>query len=671
MKKYLIGGALALVAGLFVTSCTHDDGLYGTTDAVKQRTEEFQKAFTKAYGTIASNQTWGFDQTVEYEKDRNASTRTTVTNWDNADLHPDLVASKPTELTDQEKSDVTKFFRENKFNDEGENIDWSKYWVEFVSKEDTTTLTKDGAFFRANERFTFDQFSVDKPVTSGFDYEAVERWNANTHPLMYLENVGTKRFRIWLSYTSQWVYDYTIQKYNGEYYLGFDLYGDKQDNGHLELGMTSRGYYNDYIVRLVPGEGEGDSEPEITYEYEYGYIPDVVESTGRIFCEDLASNYSERADFDYNDAVFDATVISRTYYLKTTEYTDGVKTDEDITYNVIKPAGGADGDTQEQEPRYFAMIDLFAAGGTKPLSICGQEVHAVYNVGIATMVNTFDGNSKTHTSTDSEGRTSTAYGSYTFVENPIRLTNPNPPVMYTAEEENNTTYPKANLFELEVKKTEEGQKIIPKILDIPVIVQISVDGYEVATDLSAYRGTAPHMIKVPTNTRWPSERFDISEAYPGFTAYVGGGDAPWANPNPEATCMTTPSISNFSKGEGSPVTTSSGGVTEKVYYTNSEGYDISKGLYLFNNNLISGLSEGDRIRIHVTDVQSSYTLILSDGNSSRLGADQTQLAGKSSGYIDFGLSAYMIQSLISNGEKNTLILSGTGLKVTSIGIVKK
>ena len=84
MKKYLIGGALALIAGLFVTSCTHDD-VYDNTDLVQKRTEDFQKAFVKAYGQIASNQGWGFDRTEEYEttpvstriaKARKAGTRT-------------------------------------------------------------------------------------------------------------------------------------------------------------------------------------------------------------------------------------------------------------------------------------------------------------------------------------------------------------------------------------------------------------------------------------------------------------------------------------------------------------------------------------------------------------------------------------------------------------------
>ena len=59
MKKYLICGATALIAGLFITSCTHDD--IESRSIVEQKTQNFDAAFKSLYGEIAPGHTWGFD----------------------------------------------------------------------------------------------------------------------------------------------------------------------------------------------------------------------------------------------------------------------------------------------------------------------------------------------------------------------------------------------------------------------------------------------------------------------------------------------------------------------------------------------------------------------------------------------------------------------------------
>ena len=444
-----------------------------------------------------------------------------------------------------------------------------------------------------------------------------------------------------------------------------NLYNHKADCNDIVLAITPISDTPPTIVE--PGGGEIPHEPVITYDYEYGYDNTATVSSGRIFCEDLGSNYSSRADFDYNDVVFDATIIKRQYYLKTTTYSDGVKEDENTVWDVVKPANGSDGETTHQDPRYFAKIELFAAGGTKPLSIFGKEVHAAFGVGGTTMVNTFDENSKRHTSTDENGLTTSAFGSYTYAD-AVQLKPDTPASTFSTEEAGDSDFPSNAIFEMQCKEGENGEKIIPNILDIPILVRFEDNA---VAELSSARGNAPHMIQVPSNTRWPSERFDINEAYPGFNAYVGGGAEPWNNGVAECICEATPSLSTYIKGESTSVTTSSGGVTEKRYYSNEEGYDIVNGLYFNNANILSGLADGDRIRVHVKDVQSGYILSLNDGNSTRLLTDQTQLAGQTSGYIDFGMSQHIINSLNANKDKAALILSGTGLKVTSIGVVKK
>ena len=45
MKKYLICGATALIAGMFITSCTHDDIEYKSI--VEEKTQAFNELFTE------------------------------------------------------------------------------------------------------------------------------------------------------------------------------------------------------------------------------------------------------------------------------------------------------------------------------------------------------------------------------------------------------------------------------------------------------------------------------------------------------------------------------------------------------------------------------------------------------------------------------------------------
>ena len=59
MKKYLMTGIAALAMGGMFTSCSHDMGLY-TGNPTEQVVQKYEQAFENAYGTPASNHTWGF-----------------------------------------------------------------------------------------------------------------------------------------------------------------------------------------------------------------------------------------------------------------------------------------------------------------------------------------------------------------------------------------------------------------------------------------------------------------------------------------------------------------------------------------------------------------------------------------------------------------------------------
>ena len=58
MKKYLITGALALVACATLTSCHSDDELSGSL--IEQKLQTYEKVFKEEFGEVNPNQDWGF-----------------------------------------------------------------------------------------------------------------------------------------------------------------------------------------------------------------------------------------------------------------------------------------------------------------------------------------------------------------------------------------------------------------------------------------------------------------------------------------------------------------------------------------------------------------------------------------------------------------------------------
>ena len=207
------------------------------------------------------------------------------------------------------------------------------------------------------------------------------------------------------------------------------------------------GYYSDWIVTLTEAQrNEGDPQS--------GSTRIVLKEYGRVFCEDLGQ-VSNR-DLDYNDVVFDAWI-----YVKQT-MANGVVTNE---------------------VPYRTDIKLWAAGGTLPLQVAGEEVHGKFGVTTGTMVNTYT--SASDLTDNSNCVTGLA------------------PVSYTSS--------------------------IPysRIIDIPIVVRY---GNNQIMELECNKGDAPHKFLVPVGTAWAAERVEISEAYPDFDKWVNDrGQLPWSN----------------------------------------------------------------------------------------------------------------------------------------------
>ena len=136
MKKYLITGAMALLAGFYLTSCTHDDIEYSSL--YEEKTQNFEKVFKDLYGTIDPNHDWGFTPYVfdgiTTTNGTRALTRGVNPNgneWANEWVVPDA-------LTAAQKDKVRRWFQQHK-NPQGVSFSYKDFFVQQVYKGGTNT----------------------------------------------------------------------------------------------------------------------------------------------------------------------------------------------------------------------------------------------------------------------------------------------------------------------------------------------------------------------------------------------------------------------------------------------------------------------------------------------------------------------------------------------------
>lgn len=380
MKKYLITAVLAVaISGAFV-SCS-DDVSYDSL--IEQKAKTFEQTFIEAYGTPAPNHTWGFKKNNITKGD--AITRTAYTN---SNMWASDGYSVPADITDREREVVMNWFRTNE-NPRSETVDLHNYFIQNVGYTDHTYH----AYYQKDGRT--ETVTITNPGTSNMDYIFVgpgyylNDWEGMTEPAPITWDNGDDHVNNFNANSGQIQY----MKYSGSEWFGFhDSYGTGSstqghgDNGkycaknrnfviryidvdgvvgcyvgfNYESGKTSEGwhldpdgFFDDRVIKLVPGEGFEDWEEVVVRE-------EVVE-VGRVFCEDLGA--STLSDVDYNDVVFDAVIIHEQKTIDGTTVSDG----------------------------YYAKVCLLAAGGTIPVTVGGYEVHSVLGenkVGTQVMINT-------------------------------------------------------------------------------------------------------------------------------------------------------------------------------------------------------------------------------------------------------------------------------------------
>lgn len=233
-----------------LSSCNSEEDLYDPTKAAELKKAQYEEAFVKKFGKIASNQDWGFGESVGV---RGANP--------NSNQWSDFVVV-PGNITSAEKEKVTEWFRTHQ-NPESIAIDWSDFFIQHVSSSHS---------------------NMDKIVAvlkDGKD-DHVNNFNASDGQIMLMQKSGTFKFGYNNSKDGKMHYEYTIQYIDGAYYVGFDFLADGTNENQKE---AADGYYADWIVKVTPAN---------------------YKNAKRIMAEDLG----EIGDFDFNDVVFDAAMVN-------------------------------------------------------------------------------------------------------------------------------------------------------------------------------------------------------------------------------------------------------------------------------------------------------------------------------------------------------------------------
>jgi len=661
MKKYLITGAMALLAGFYLTSCTHDDIEYSSL--YEEKTQSYDKVFKELYGTIDPNHDWGFKSLGSAYSGTRALTRGEdingniwYQNWE-----------RPVNVTDQEMDPdgkVVRYFKEVR----GENeitITWDNYWVQQVYQSNNEYTAADNLnTYIASQKMNH-LMCYDHNAAGGYHSY---NFNAGNNTTTFVdegngyEYIGTTLMKDMGSYSgtnAQFGYHNSVDSKNhfeyfivagetidpndpllaGHYYVGFD-FSCTGSNPNMQVERDHK--YDDWIVRISPATRKTSTGPqggggETTTSKKYKADQHKILAIGRVFVEDLFK--ASREDIDFNDAVFDAIIW---------EVTRGTVTvGNNGKKSFVRDETIAAKDSVE--------ISLLAAGGTIPLKIADGkfgEVHEAFHKSGVTMVNT-------------RGNYSEAYGSYENGVTPVykkfdytdELANKNPKditlndIRVAAFWKSNDYTAAAILNNGETQFDEDGN----------IIKQ---------TD-------APHMLCALIGTRWATERKNIMEGYPAFRSYVNDksyGENVWESATPE---------SSFNLYEDNPSPLKYGSEDEGfVYYDNIEEIFEVEGTPLWNESTTSGqfevtfnqsasllnnAAETSKIRIYVTSPSTGYWHVnlcnkawqnysIPDWNNSSTKSYNNQPADFP-GYVEFSLTSTLKSAFITD---NGFIIQTTG-----------
>ena len=390
--------------------------------------QKYQAAFEQLIGgKINANVNWGFNamKTATFDAEgKFAGMR-------GANVEGNMWADYievPTALSADQKAVVRDWFQTHPNYKGGASVKWSEFFVEQVYKGGTNPTEACPEAYNAANGSTgiVGSAHMDK-LTVGFANEHINNFN-------YGDNKNWGGFTLMQNSTTSECFGYITsesseQKNNkfiivagdeihpsvaGLYFVGFDF---ESTGNNPNQQIAADGYYSDWIVRIAPG---------------------FYKERKRVFVEDLIAGdlsqvgfSADKSDWDFNDAVFDV-------------------------------AFRAEGNNQ------YAIVTLWAAGGTKALTVGGKEVHELFGKPVSTMINT------------------NAIGGMDGLQ----------PVIF-----------RVDMGTVDWNKTYTADE-----------VKVYVGGTELKSEIKT--GKAPQKVVVSSSTRWMKELKILTSGYASFATYA-------------------------------------------------------------------------------------------------------------------------------------------------------
>lgn len=301
MRKNLLFVTAMLSLCVAFVSCSKTD-LYEEgakeKDQIKTLEAKYQEAFVNAFGPIASNQKWGFDNA--------AATRGSQTNIDgDYEIPSAFDAFNPASNSKAKRNWVSAFLKAEAVTgtELASALHHNNYFLQHVAKSVTRGKSGSGT---SDTHHQLDQLQAynynlgdwqdvanfeggmnnkSMGVTSGVKKKV-------TKGTMLMVSMGTPNANQMSLPQFRWTgasdddsnnscSNYVVKKINGYYYIGMSY-----SNSLTDVKKD----YDAWIFRLVPATE----------------VPQFKER-GRIMCEDLGGDMS-KSDLDFNDVVFDATI---------------------------------------------------------------------------------------------------------------------------------------------------------------------------------------------------------------------------------------------------------------------------------------------------------------------------------------------------------------------------
>ena len=354
MKKLFLMGFVALA----FASCVSDKEVTPQTPAQK-----YKAAFEALVGgQVNPNVNWGFNDQTPLQFDANGNLITGMRGEDKNNNRWGLYVEVPDSINQLIRNKVTKYFTET-YKPLGVAVNWSDFFAQQISS--TNRGANMNYLYCGNKREHINDFNYGNgggkrnvgiaPKNDGSQNCFEKDYNDG---ITFMTNSSTEFFAFHNSYDSKYYEDnYVIipgevidaaypdmqPSLAGMWFVGFDYEHSKQlDNEHMDI-VERDFYFNDWIVRISPG---------------------IYKESDRVFAEDLIDSSLDKvdiSDWDFNDAVFDVRFVS--------EWVQ-----DPVTY--------------QSSEKKFAIITLWAAGGTKNLTVAGKEVHELFGKSTGTMINT-------------------------------------------------------------------------------------------------------------------------------------------------------------------------------------------------------------------------------------------------------------------------------------------